>query len=250
MAERRAKRRRRRSNGALYITVIIALMLIAVIFGLSVFFKVSAIEVAGVSMYTDEEVIAASGIEQGDSIFFVDQSAAAIKIKDALPYADEVRISRKLPDTVMISVAESYPIASVSSGGYRWIIDKNAKILEKTDTSGAEGTIEIRGAEPVMATVGDSLALGEEGSVKLTYLRAVLSAILAEGMQNEITWLDVSNISDICFDYMGRFTVSLGKGDYLEDKLWMLEQVTADRGETEKGSIDLSQENEGHFIPD
>lgn len=249
MAERRAKRRCRRNNGALYITVIVALMLIAVIMGLSVFFKVSVIDVTGVSMYTSEDVVTASGIEQGDSIFFVNQSTAAIKIKKALAYADEVRIFRKLPDTVTISVTESYPIASVSSGGNWWIIDKNAKILEKTDTNGAADTIEIRGTEPVMPVVGDVLALGDEGSVQLTYLKSTLSEILSAGIQNDITWLDVSNISNIQFDYLGRFTISLGKGDKLDDKFWMLEKVVTDREDYEKGSIDLSKENEGHFIP-
>lgn len=260
MAERRARRRRRRSSGTLYITVIVALMLLAVIFGLSVFFKVSRLDVKGVSMYTEEEVIAASGIEPGDSIFFVNQSAAAIRIKKALAYADEVRISRNLPDTVTISVTESYPIASVSSGGSRWIIDKNAKILEKADAESAADTIEIRGAEPIMPSVGSTVSLEDSGGVKLRYMKAVLSEILSSGIEKDVTWLDVSNISNIKFDYLGRFTVELGKGDDLEDKFWTLKQLVAkkeedekDKKENEKGRIDLSKsslEDKAYFIPD
>lgn len=250
MAEGRARRRRRRSSGTLYITIIVAMMLLAVILGISVFFKVSAVKVVGVSMYTEDEVITASSIEPGDSIFFVNQSAAAVRIKKALPYADEVRISRNLPDIVTITVTESYPIACVSSADSRWIIDKNAKILEKTDASGTSDMIEIRGAEPVMPSVGGTVSLEDSGGVKLRYIKEILSAMLSEGIEKDVTWLDVSNISNIKFDYLGRFTVNIGKGDKLEDKLWMLGKVTADKGEDESGRIDLSRENEGHFIPD
>ena len=124
-------RRRRRRSGTLYAAVITAMIIIAVLFGVGVFFKVSQIEVVGASMYEDTQVIEASGIEIGDSIFFIRESAAGLGITNSLPYIDEVRIVRSLPDTVTIEVTESYPIASFSSEGSWWIIDKNAKILEE-----------------------------------------------------------------------------------------------------------------------
>ncbi|MGM9521736.1 MAG: cell division protein FtsQ/DivIB [Oscillospiraceae bacterium] len=242
------KRRKRGGGRALYVTLITALIIFAVITGMGVFFKISVINVTGVSMYDDEQVIEASGIEQGDSIFFIRESASAIKIKKALPYADEVRIVRSLPDTVTIEVTESYPLACVSSGGSWWIIDKNAKVLEETNTSGVSGLIVLKGVTPIMPSVGGTLALGEGQSVKLAYLKAVLSAILSSEMQDNVTWLDMTNISSIRFDYKN-LEINVGKGEGLEDKFWLLEKFFEENGEDRSGTVDLSVENEAHYIP-
>lgn len=45
------------------------LVIVALVFIMSVFFKVSRIEVKGNSIYTTDEVIKASGIETGDNLF-------------------------------------------------------------------------------------------------------------------------------------------------------------------------------------
>lgn len=248
MAER-SRRRRRRGNGALSVAIIIAFMLLAAIVGLSVFFKISSISVEGAGIYTADDVVAASGIEVGDSIFFVGQSTAALRIKNALPYVDEVRVQRRLPDTVVIEVTESYPIAYIRSGDDVWIIDKNAKLLEKAGESGAAGKIEVRGVVPIEPTVGGALALGDANALQLTYLKSVLSAFLTDGLRDGVTWLDMTSISDIRFDYQGRFTVKLGNGENLSDKLWMMGKVIADRQDSDQGTVDVSVENEGHFIP-
>jgi cell division protein FtsQ len=204
--------------------------------------------VTGVSAYSAQDVIDVSDIEIGDSIFFIRESVSVAKIKSAMAYVDEVRISRTLPDKVTIEVTESYPIASLTSGGKWWIIDKNAKILEQTGSAGVSGTIVLKGVEPVMPAVGDTLELGDTGTVRLMYLKAVLAMILSEGMQDDVSWLDMSNISAIKFDYKN-YVINLGKGESLEDKLWLLQQFFGERGEDGSGTIDLSIENEAHYIP-
>lgn len=249
MADRNS-RKRRRSTSALYVTVIAALMLLAVIVGLSVFFKVSEFEVTGTSMYAPEDVIKASGLELESSIFFIRESTAAAKIKAALPYVDEVRISRSLPGTVSLDVTECYPVASVEASGSLWIIDKNAKILDKKPLGTKTQTINIIGIAPIMPAVGDTLALGDAGTVQFTYLRQVLAGLLEAGMHEDVQWLDMTSISAVTFRYENRLTVNLGKGDSVRDKLWLLEKIAADHPGDERGTVDLSEDAEGHFIPE
>ena len=247
MAASNKRRRRRRSSGALYITLVAAVVVFALIIGMGVFFKVSEIDVTGVSVYDPEDVIKASGIEQGDSIFFIRESAAVINIK-ALPYIDEVRIVRSLPDSVTIQVTECYPLAAVNAEGSWWIVDKNAKVLEETTSAGAGSYIELLGVEPIMPSVGGTLALGDDQTVKLAYLKEVLTTILDWGYQDEVTSVDMSNISSIKVVYKD-FRIDVGKGEDMEDKFWLLDNFFETNGDDGSGRIDLSTEGKLSLIP-
>lgn len=70
------------------------LVIVALVFIMSVFFKVSRIEVKGNSIYTADEVIKASGIETGDNLFFINGIAAGSRVAVKLPYVDSVQINR------------------------------------------------------------------------------------------------------------------------------------------------------------
>lgn len=248
---KKSGRKRRRGNGSLYVTVIVALMLLAAITGVSVFFKISDIVVEGINAYTAEQVIAASGIELDESIFFLRESSAAVKIKDTLAYVDEVRIVRSLPGTVRIIITESYPIASIKYEGSFLIIDENAKILEKTAVNKTNSAIPVYGVTPLMPVVGETLSLGDSGSVQLLYLKQVLSGLLSYGIYNDIEWLDMTNISAVTFYYQNKYTVNLGKGENLEDKLYYLQQITeAHKDDDFSATIDLSDDGFGRYIKD
>ena len=244
------KRRKKSGGGALTLAVV-ALMVIIVKLGLSVFFKVTVINVEGAQTYTAEEVIAASGIHYEDSTVFLNESAAAVKIKNVLSYVDEVRIIRKLPSTVTIEISEAVPVAAVESSGAWWIIDDKAKVLERTeDRSLASKYIELRGVEAVMPSVGSPISLGEGGTVRLGYLKNTLAGIRRAGINGEVYWLDLTNLSNVHFSYKGIFTVTLGKGDDVQDKLWLFIKMLELYPEEIPARFDVSEITVGHYIPE
>jgi hypothetical protein len=100
------KRRIRRRGGARPIVSFI-LIIAAVVLAMSVFFKVSKITVKGNSYYTADQVIEASGIEEGDNLFFVNRFSAVSKIFAKLPYIQKATVTRGLPNRVTITVTES-----------------------------------------------------------------------------------------------------------------------------------------------
>ena len=61
------------------------LVIVAIIFVMSVFFKITKIEVRGNSLYSADEIIAASGIEKGDNLFFINRIAAGSRVVVKLP---------------------------------------------------------------------------------------------------------------------------------------------------------------------
>ena len=90
------------------------LVIVALVFIMSVFFKVSRIEVKGNSIYTADEVIKASGIETGDNLFFINGIAAGSRVAVKLPYVDSVQINRGLPNLVTIVVTESKAVGCLN----------------------------------------------------------------------------------------------------------------------------------------
>lgn len=241
---------RKKRRGSIYVPIAVIITVIALLFGMSTFFKTANIEVTGIANYSSEEVIAASGISLGKNIFFLNEDDAARSIYEELPYIDDIKIIKKLPDTIVIEADECYRLASIESGGAFWIINKNGKLLEKTDSAGASDTIQVKGLEPIQPALGDKVALGEAGVTQLTYMTEILNAVVDYDMEADITWLDMSNVGGITFDYKGRFVIEFGKGENADIKLNMLFNVVQNLNETDRGRIDVSTENEAHFIPD
>ena len=76
----------------MYAPVSFLIVLAALIFGMSVFFRVAGIEVSGNEFYSDEEIIEASGIEEGDNLFFINRITAITRIRARLPYVESAAI--------------------------------------------------------------------------------------------------------------------------------------------------------------
>ena len=118
MARRRKSNRRRRGSfGFLYKLLSMLVICGAIVAALTLFFRVDTIEVTGMERYTAQEIINASGVETGDNLFLLNKYSVDQDIKAALPYIEELRINRRLPDTLVIQVQEcGTPLAVVQDG--------------------------------------------------------------------------------------------------------------------------------------
>jgi len=215
----------------------------------AVFCKVSEIEVRGSKRYSAAEIIAASEIREDANLVLLDTGRIGKKIRTQMPYIASTEVRKILPGTVIIEVEESDPAAAIASGGKCCIVDKSVRILEIADMNGARGLIAIQGAEPILPKAGEKVALGETESTKLAYLEEALGAICSAGIEDKVTWLDVSNISAMTFDYDGRFTVDAGRGENMSEKVGFLLGIVAKLEPTDRGTIDISNESEGRFVP-
>ena len=69
MRHNRKRKRRRSRLGVLFKLLCLAALVAALTFGATVFFQVETIAVTGNSRYTQDEIIAASGVQVGDNLF-------------------------------------------------------------------------------------------------------------------------------------------------------------------------------------
>jgi len=242
--------RKRKKRSALYAPLCFLLVVAALVFGLSVFFRIGNIEVTGNSIYTAEEIVEASGIETGDNLFFVNRFAAVSRIYAKLPYVENAVVSLKMPNRLIIEISESSAVAWVTAEDGYWAIDRSCKLLSRVNADEIGGLIRIEGLKPIAPEVGEEIAAGESESPKVTYLAAILRQITELGLTGSVTYVDVSNVASPQFDYLGRFQVKLGTNENVEYKFQCLLSAVDALAEGDRGTLDLSIDKQAHLTYD
>ena len=167
MARRRSYHRKRRQGrfSFLYKILIFVTICGAIAVALALFFKVDTITVTGNSRYTANQIIEASGIETGDNMFFLNKYHASERITAALPYVETVRISRQLPDTLVVTVTECTAPAAVSQDGKLWLLSGDGKIVDAKTGDGKQYAV-VEGLTLLEPQVG-AAASGAGGAAAL-----------------------------------------------------------------------------------
>ena len=239
-----------KARSPLFVPISFLLIVVALAFGLSVFFRVNNIEVEGNGIYTAEEIIEASGIEAGDNLFFINRAAAISRIYSRLPYVESAGVQRSLPNKLVIRVTESSALAWVSAENGDWAIDRSCKLLARLEREELRSLIRVEGLAPIAPEAGQIIAPGEAEIPKVNYLAAILWQISELGLQDDVTYIDVSNVANPQFDYLGRFTVKLGTNENVEYKFQILRSAVATLSEGDRGTLDLSIDKRAHLTYD
>ena len=216
-------RKRQLSHSSIaYIALGVLLISVMTVVGMSAFLRATEIKIDGASIYSIDEVVAASGLSPGDNLMFVNVQNVSQKIRAELPFVESVSVTRILPDTVSIDIVESLAIAKVSSAGWQYVINSSGRVLARaygSNTDEAESLesigisanlIEIRGLEIEESALGSTLKPVFGAEIKLQYTQDILAALERDGLSDEVSYLDVSNIVNVFFSYMGRYRVILG----------------------------------------
>lgn len=250
--KRKTRRRRRRGGlGRLLRPLSVLLTAVAVVAALTMFFKVSTVEVTGSSRYRDGEVAAASGVELGDNLVLLDKYRIAQRIYTELPYVTEARINRKFPSTLVLEVTETSAVASIQGAGGYWLLSAGEKLLEAVDETGAQDYLRITGLEAVNPAVSARLELPEDSPITLERLGQLLSAMERLEMLGRADGLDLSDRSDLVLGYDGRFQVIISYDADFDYKLLCLLEAVKCLEPNERGTIRLNMKeaNKAHFIP-
>jgi len=249
-ARKKAKKVKGKRQRSLFGKLISLLIICAAVFiGMTVFFKVTNIQVEGSTRYSSEDVATASGVQTGDQIIFLRASSVVMSIKSALPYVDEVSVGRKLPGTLVITITESTPLVYVEDAGGYWLLDKSARLLEKVTAADVGTAAPLTGITPRLPEAGKVIVTGEDDG-KSAYLAEILTGLNSLGMAENVTAIDFSSAASPTFDYLDRFTVKLGVQTDVAYKLQMLQSVLDKLDERESGTIDLSDTSGAHFYRD
>lgn len=228
-------KRKRRFRLAIVISAFV-LMLALIVSPIVIFsvFRVKNFVVEGTSPYHEDEIVAAGGIEQGKSLIFLNVDEVETAIEKNLPYTDDVEVTKKLPDCVVIRYGETTKAFAIElSGGSYALTDSDLKVLEHSSDA-PEGLTLIKGASPVKFDIGETMSFAEKSEDNTDAKDKTFSLILeitkavAENEMKDVNLIDVSSVNDIYFIYQERLVLRLGESSELASKISLGQRVIAD----------------------
>ena len=240
--------------------LIVGAVVLALIFGMSIFFKVDLdkVTIAGANKYSEMQIRDASGIKDGDNLLSISEPRIASKIQDALPYVNDVRVGIKLPDTVKIEIVELevvYSIESVDSGW--WLMRADGMIIEKIHEADAGQHTKVLGVKIAAPAQGEMAVAAEEqqetvegeeettpvtviGREQLSAAVSILDLLEDNGIVGEAASVDVTNLADLQIWFGERFQVILGNTSELSYKVRAMKSAIDQMGDYQGGVLDVS----------
>lgn len=244
--------------------VTVVAVVLALMFCLSIFFKVASddengakITVSGNVRYDAWSVKEASGIDGGEYLLSLNKGRIAKRIMTELPYVDSVRIGISLPDTVHIYITEIDVVYSIeATDGTWWLMSASGQIVAQCQAAEAQDYTEVVGVKINPPSLGaqavaaeQELATGFEGQTvpvtvyereKLEAAYSILSCLEDEGLMGKVTQVDVSNLYDLQMWHGTRFQMLLGDAGKMSVKVNALAQALDQLNEYNRGVLDAS----------
>ncbi len=242
----------------------VAAVVIALLMGLSIFFKVEKIEVSGCDQYTAWEIQQASDIEVGDQLLTLNGPKAEAKIIEALPYVKSVRsIGIRLPDTVIIEIVETrVTYALQDQEGSYWLMDSDGKLLEQCPAGKEKEHTLVSGVTLEKPAVGAQALAYEAPSAepvtvtadqRLAAVKSIATNLERNGIIGQVARMDVTDTFELELQYKDKFRVLLGDTTRMETKIAYLKSFVATYEKEkpyEKGTLDLSNPDRNLYASD
>lgn len=230
------KNKRRRNVGPVIIILII--LALAGFAGYN-FFQVKHVEVQGNSQYGSDYIVSLANIEEETHMLKVDEK----KIKENIesnPYLELVEVDYKLPDTVVLTVAERQPVCLIDYAGNLLLLDRQLIVLA------VDGQAEAGNYPAIQGIVIDAVNLGKQIGAADTFKISVATSILDEMKSAEIlnmaTIIDLTDVNVIRMSTNGGPAILFGQSDLVAEKVrWIKKTLPSllSEGKT-TGTLDVS----------
>ena len=247
--ERRSRMRLRKMRSESRLRMVRYLLAaVAMLLAANIFFEISDIQVEGNVIYSSSEITEASGLKPGDSGLLSLRGIASRRIRSSLPGISAARISLVVPDRMVITVKETSAVAVLKTEQGTLLLSQDCQAVSGFRGDEAE-LLQIRGITPLETEIGKTLRVSDAESTKLSYLREMLTLLSEKEMRLDVQDLDFSNVSDLHFRYLDRFNVRMGRQEKLESKLDLMKRIVENLGAGDRGTLDMSTPQEGHYFP-
>ena len=276
-SDRKEKKRRKRLSAYIVYYVIFGILaaVILAVLSTTVLFNLSKYRITGDTVYTEQQIIDAAGVNTGDNLILMDVGAVRQRLIDKLPYVDKVEVRRNIFTCALeINLNPATAIANVKKNNVYYHVSENGRIMNANLKTPDKKCVVVTGFDPEYASSGDFLSVTDEGSRNMLskLLRAVktydgiddedeyeaqqkyenvfmlIGLCKDVGISDHITTIDITSIYSIKLTYDNKLTLELGDVTDAALKLTVAKNLI-EKGEFdgEKGTLILSQLSENAY---
>lgn len=237
----------------LYAAAAVIAAVVILLLCMTIFFNVSTVEIKGVSLYTDDQIINVGGIYEDMNLLRTDPDRAEKRLTENLVYIDEVNISKSYPATVVIDCKEAVKAADIEFEGGYYVLSSSGRILEANNPF-PTGDIPIvtgfkfyvgqdridKGEELTNEEIFAFRAAGTKLKAEDDYSGKILIDLLnelsAQGYE-KVKTIDMTSRADIMLNIDNRLDIKLGSSADIEYKLSYFKAVMGKLAENYEGTL-------------
>ncbi len=218
---REKKRRRGGSNIVYYVMVSVLAVIIFSVLSVTVLFNTEKIIVEGESDYTEEQIIAASGLKGDENLVRLSTSGIPEKMLDRLVTLDSVTVEKIFPSTIKISVVRSVPMANFVYKDHNYVISHIGRVMA-IDEKNAD-CMTIIGYKPADSVIlGGFITAEDESQDKL--VKEISTAFEKAGIK-DITTVDITDNLSIKISYEDRVLINIGSVLQIDEKMKIIREL-------------------------
>lgn len=213
-------RRRRKAIVISAAAAVILIITFSLIYGLLFRIKGFTIKYAEAVPYTEEEISEALSPFIGKNLFRINSENVSRSLEKKMPYIDNVKVARKLPWTLVVTVDKSDEVFAVElNEGMYAITNGNLKVLE-INTNIPKGAIMVQGRITTGYEVGEEMRFSStvgDDSIQKALIEIADTTVSDE--ITDITMVDIGNINGIYAIYDNRIVIRLGDTSNMSSKI-------------------------------
>lgn len=248
MNAQKKKRHRKRKYMIYYIFFIILILSVIIALSMTVFFRIDNIDVQNAGSYTPEQIIAVSGVKDGENLIRCDVGQAEDNILEAYPDFDKVEVKRVFPSGLQITCTQAVCVYCYQYNESYIYTSQSGRILSVNQPTPAPNAIVMQGITIQEPIVGDYIELTDQSQKdKLTLVTADVEQV---GL-TDITGIALTQ-EGVDLRYQNRITIEI---DDMSQTEYILNasKVILDSyiGSEEKGKLFYVDSNQSiHFLPE
>jgi hypothetical protein len=220
------------------------------------FFKVKNISISTNDRYSYEEILYASGIEEGQELYGINVKQVKANIKERLTYADSVNIAQIPPSTLNIDIKTEKGLFGLMLGGDYYIISKSFRVIDKIRVVGNNSIkSEFKPPEGIITVDTDAIKkcyMGEkiqflDGDI-LDCLRDITGLTEENGeMFSLINSIDVTNKFKVVMNYGDKFLIRFGIFENMSSKILNSFEIINQLPDYAEGVVDMTNDKVASF---
>ena len=246
MSHIRQSENKKAMRNTVIICTAVLLILISAVIACFFIFRIKEISVKGSEKYTEEELIQAAGIEKNANLIIKRISDIERSLRSAYPSLEDVKIVKKYPDRLEITVTDSEELYYIELGSDCFTVTDDLRVTSQRSAP-PEGTVELKSGNIVSAVVGEYLVFKYD--TDYNYLKELLENIRFHKISEHINRIDAGKKFEIKLKYDDRFIIEIGDSENVATKLTLAESYISSLKDTDRGIIYATGLESGSFKP-